>query len=192
MRTDIESRINEAEVCRSMGLHSDSLNIYESILTIVSPQDAPVQDKIKKRIGLLKKEIADMADTKPKDVSAKDISMLKKSFTSQGDVSEILDSASAFQEMGLHGEAIAEYVKMFKEEYPAEKIAPGLVESLLKLHSPSKAVQEFKKLVEGLKIEKKLLASINFAIGRELEKRDLRDQAHDLYNDASKLDSANA
>jgi type II secretory ATPase GspE/PulE/Tfp pilus assembly ATPase PilB-like protein len=192
MRTDIESRINEAEVCRSMGLHSDSLSIYESILTIVSPQDAPVQDKIKKRIGLLKKEIADMADTKPKDVSAKDISMLKKSFTSQGDVSEILDSASAFQEMGLHGEAIAEYVKMFKEEYPAEKIAPGLVESLLKLHSPSKAVQEFKKLVEGLKIEKKLLASINFAIGRELEKRDLRDQAHDLYNDASKLDSTNA
>jgi type II secretory ATPase GspE/PulE/Tfp pilus assembly ATPase PilB-like protein len=192
MRTDIESRINEAEVCRSMGLHSDSLSIYESILTIVSPQDAPVQDKIKKRIGLLKKEIADMADTKPKDVSAKDISMLKKSFTSQGDVSEILDSASAFQEMGLHGEAIAEYVKMFKEEYPAEKIAPGLVESLLKLHSPSKAVQEFKKLVEGLKIEKKLLASINFAIGRELEKRNLRDQAHDFYNDASKLDSANA
>ena len=59
MRTDIESRINEAEVCRSMGLHSDSLNIYESILSIVSPQDAPVQDKIKKRIGLLKKEIAD-------------------------------------------------------------------------------------------------------------------------------------
>ena len=192
MRTDIESRINEAEVCRSMGLHSDSLGIYESILTIVPPQDAPVQDKIKKRIGLLKKEIADMADTKPKDVSAKDISMLKKSFTSQGDVSEILDSASAFQEMGLHGEAIAEYVKMFKEEYPAEKIVPGLVESLLKLHSPSKAVKEFKKLVEGLKIEKKLLASINFAIGRELEKRDLRDQAHDLYNDASKLDSANA
>jgi type II secretory ATPase GspE/PulE/Tfp pilus assembly ATPase PilB-like protein len=192
MRTDIESRINEAEVCRSMGLHSDSLNIYESILTIVSPQDAQVQDKIKKRIGLLKKEIADMAETKPKGVSAKDISMLKKSFSSQGDVSEILDSASAFQEMGLHGEAIAEYVKMFKQEYPADKIVPGLVESLLKLHSPSKAVKEFKKLVEGLKIEKKLLAQINFAIGRELEKRDLRDQAHDLYSDASKLDSANA
>jgi type II secretory ATPase GspE/PulE/Tfp pilus assembly ATPase PilB-like protein len=175
-----------------MGLHSDSLNIYESILSIVSPQDAQVQDKIKKRIGLLKKEIADMAETKPKGVSAKDISMLKKSFSSQGDVSEILDSASAFQEMGLHGEAIAEYVKMFKQEYPADKIVPGLVESLLKLHSPSKAVKEFKKLVEGLKIEKKLLASTNSAIGRELEKRDLRDQAHDLYSDASKLDSANS
>jgi type II secretory ATPase GspE/PulE/Tfp pilus assembly ATPase PilB-like protein len=192
MRTDIESRINEAEVCRSMGLYGDSLNIYESILSIVSPQDAQVQDKIKKRIGLLKKEIADQEETKPKGVSAKDISMLKKSFTSQGDVSEILDSASAFQEMGLHGEAIAEYIKMFKEEYPAEKIVPGLVESLLKMHSPSKAVKEFDKLVEGLKIDKKSLGRVKFAIGQELEKRDLRDQAHDLYSDASKLDSRNA
>ena len=52
MRTDIESRINEAEVCRSMGLHSDSLSIYESILSIVSPQDAQVQDKIKQLIVL--------------------------------------------------------------------------------------------------------------------------------------------
>jgi type II secretory ATPase GspE/PulE/Tfp pilus assembly ATPase PilB-like protein len=175
-----------------MGLYGDSLNIYESILSIVSPQDAPVQDKIKKRIGLLKKEIADMAETKPKGVSAKDISMLKKSFSSKGDVSEILDSASAFQEMGLHGEAIAEYVKMFKEDYPVEKIVPGLVESLLKMHSPSKAVKEFEKLIEGLKIDKKSLARINFAIGRELEKRDFRDQAHDLYSDASKADPANA
>ena len=192
MRTDIESRINEAEVCRSMGLYGDSLNIYESILSIVSPQDAEVQDKIKKRIGLLKREIADQEETKPKGVSAKDISMLKKSFSGQGDVSEILDSASAFQEMGLHGEAIAEYMKMFKEDYPTEKVVPGLVESLLKMHSPSKAVKEFGKLIEGLKIDKKVLAKINFAMGQELEKRDLRDQAHDLYNNASKVDPANA
>jgi type II secretory ATPase GspE/PulE/Tfp pilus assembly ATPase PilB-like protein len=175
-----------------MGLYGDSLNIYESILSIVSPQDSQVQDKIKKRIGLLKKEISDQEDTKPKGVSAKDISMLKKSFSSQGDVSEILDSASAFQEMGLHGEAVSEYVKMFKEEYPAEKIVPGLVESLLKLHSPSKAVKEFDKLIDGQKVARKGLAQIKFLIGQELEKRDLRDQAHDLYSDASGLDANNA
>jgi len=192
MRTDIESRINEAEVCRSMGLYGDSLNIYESILSIVSPQDAQVQDKIKKRIGLLKKEIADQEDTKPKGVSAKDISMLKKSFSSQGDVSEILDSASAFQEMGLHGEAVAEYVKMFKEEYPADKIVPGLVESLMKLHSPSKAVKEIDKLIEGQKIARRELSLIKFAIGQEFEKRDHRDQAHDLYSAAASLDIKNA
>jgi type II secretory ATPase GspE/PulE/Tfp pilus assembly ATPase PilB-like protein/tetratricopeptide (TPR) repeat protein len=192
MSTDIEYRINEAEVCRSMGLYGDSLNIYESILSIVSPQDSQVQDKIQKRIGLLKKEIADQEDTQPKGVSAKDISVLKKSFSGQGDASELLDSASAFQEMGLHAEAVAEYVKIFKEEYPVEKIVPGLVESLLKVNSPSKAVKEFDKLVEGLKFGRKDLSRIKFSIGQEFEKRDHRDQAHGLYSDASRLDSANA
>ena len=107
-----------------MGLYGDSLSIYESILSIVSPQDAQTQDKIQKRINLLKKEISDTEEKKSKVVSAKDISMFKKTFSSQGDVTEILDSASAFQEMGLHGEAVAEYVKLFTEDYPKEMIVP--------------------------------------------------------------------
>ena len=122
MIIDIESRINEAEVCRSMGLYGDSLNIYESILPIVPPQDAQVQDTIKKRINLLKKEIADLEETKPKGVSAREISMFKKTLSSEGDVTEILDSASAFQEMGLYNEAVAEYEKLFKKDYPADDV----------------------------------------------------------------------
>ena len=56
MSADIESKINEAEVCRSMGLFEDSLKIYEKILGSVSPQDAPTHEKIEKRIRLLKQE----------------------------------------------------------------------------------------------------------------------------------------
>ena len=188
MRTDIESRINEAEVCRSMGLYGDSLSIYESILSIVPPQDSQTQDKIQKRINLLRKEMSDHEETKPKSVSAEDISMFKKTFSSQGDVTEILDSASAFQEMGLHGEAVAEYVKLFKEDYPLQKIVPKLTESLLKMHSPAKAVEEFEKIIDNEKIEGKNLARINYLLGQELERRDYRDQAHDLYKTAAELD----
>jgi hypothetical protein len=68
MRTDIESRINEAEVCRSMGLYGDSLSIYENILSIVPPQDSQTQDKIQKRINLLKREMSEKEKTKPKSV----------------------------------------------------------------------------------------------------------------------------
>ena len=46
MITDIEARINEAEVCRSMGLYGDSLDIYERILSLVDPQDDHVQATI--------------------------------------------------------------------------------------------------------------------------------------------------
>jgi hypothetical protein len=73
MKTDIESSINEAEVCRSMGLFSDSLSIYEKILGNVSPQDTQTHDKIEKRIRLLKQEIDSYEETGPTGVSAKEI-----------------------------------------------------------------------------------------------------------------------
>jgi len=178
-----------------MGLYGDSLSIYENILTIVSPQDSQTQDKIQKRINLLKKQISETETKKSKEVSSKDISMFKKTFSSLGtggNVTEILDSASAFQEMGLHGEAVAEYVKLFSEDYPNEKIVPKLTESLLKVHSPAKVVDEFEKAVEGKKIKPQKLARIKFLLGQEMERRDYRDQAHDLYRDAAKLDPRDA
>jgi tetratricopeptide (TPR) repeat protein len=139
MKIDIESRINEAEVCRSMGLFSDSLSIYEKILGNVSPQDAQTCEKIQKRIRLLKQEIDNLEDSGPKGVSAKELNMLRERLSNQGDVPAILDSATAFKEMGLHVEAIAEYAKLFKEDYPVNKVIFEITESLLKLHSPSKA-----------------------------------------------------
>ena len=155
MKTDIESRINEAEVCRSMGLFSDSLGIYEKILGSVSSQDTQTHDKIEKRIRLLKQEIDSHEQTAPKGVSAKEITMLRKRLSDQGDVPAILDSASAFKEMGLHGEAIPEFVKLLKEDYPVGKVIPELSESLLKLYSPSKATEELNDLISGQKLEKK-------------------------------------
>ena len=192
MKTDIESKINEAEVCRSMGLFSDSLNIYETILGSVEPQDTQTHDKIQKRIRLLKQEIDSQEDTGPKGVSAKELNMLRERLSNQGDIPAILDSASAFKEMGLHGEAIPEYAKLFQEDYPAKKVVPEMIECLLKLHSPSKASDEFKSLLDAQKLEKKVVAGIVFIFGQEMEKRDHREVALDNYKNAYKLNPADA
>ncbi|MGD8471323.1 MAG: ATPase, T2SS/T4P/T4SS family, partial [Desulfobacteraceae bacterium] len=192
MNTDIESKINEAEVCRSMGLFEDSLKIYEKILGSISSQDGPTHEKIQKRIRLLKQEIDSEEETAPKGFSAKDISMLRERLSNQGDVPAILDSASAFKEMGLHGEAIPEYAKLFKEDYPVEKIVPEISESMLKLHSPSKASEEFKILVNKQKLPEKNAANIIFIFGQEMEKRDHREVALENYKSAHKLNSADA
>ena len=166
MRTDIESRINEAEVCRSMGLFADSLSIYEKVLSEVPPQEGDTFDTVKKRIGLLKREIAQSEDTGPKAVSEKEISIFKKTLSAQGDAPAILDSASAFREMGLHGEAVAEYAKVFAEDYPVEKIVPDITESLLKLHSPSKAVEELDGMLQAQNLKDARLAQIKFLMGQ--------------------------
>ena len=192
MRTDIDSRINEAEVCRSMGLFSDSLNIYENVLSQVPEQDAETMETVKKRIDILKKEISATEETQPKDVSAKEISMLKKTLSVQGDAPALLDSALAFKEMGLHGDAVAEYAKLLSEEYPLEKYMPDLTESLLKLHSPSKAIEEMENMTEGQKLDKGKLALIKFVLGQELEKRDHREHALDCYKEANQLNPGDA
>jgi type II secretory ATPase GspE/PulE/Tfp pilus assembly ATPase PilB-like protein/tetratricopeptide (TPR) repeat protein len=192
MRTDIESKINEAEVCRSMGLYDDSLDIYESVLSIVGPQDTDVQATIQKRINILKNEISEQKEAQPIGVDTNDILISELVSSGKGDVPEILDSAAAFQEMGLHTEAIAEYEKLLKGDYPNEKLIPLITESLLKLHSPAKAVKEFNKLVSGQISEETTIGRIKFLLGQEFEKRDHRDQAHDLYKEASRLEPSDA
>ncbi len=121
-------------------------------------------------------------------MDAKDLLISEISSSGNGDIPEILDSAAAFQEMGLHPEAITEYGKLLTKDYPIEKVIPLITESLLKLHSPAKAVAEFNKLVSGQNPEEKTIGHIKFLFGQELEKRDHRDQAHDLYKEAISLD----
>jgi len=67
-------------------------------------------------------------------------------------------------------------------------VIPLITESLLKLHSPAKAVEEFNRLVSRQKSEKTDIGRIKFLLGQEFEKRDHRDQARDLYSEAIKLD----
>ena len=188
MKTDIESRINEAEVCRSMGLYNDSLDIYESIQSIAGPEDTQIQAKIEKQISLLKNEIADQKEAQPTDVDIKGTLISEIVSSGNGDVPEILNSAAAFQEMGLHKEALTQYGRLFEEDYPTEKVIPLVTESLLKLHSPAKAEKAFNKLLSEQELEEKTIGRIKFLFGQELEKRDLRDLALDIYKEASRLD----
>jgi len=188
MKTDIESRINEAEVCRSMGLYNDSLDIYESIQSIAGPEDTQIQAKIEKQISLLKNEIADQKEAQPTDVDIKGTLISEIVSSGNGDVPEILNSAAAFQEMGLHKEALTQYGRLFEEDYPTEKVIPLVTESLLKLHSPAKAEKAFNELLSEQELEEKTIGRIKFLFGQELEKRDLRDLALDIYKEASRLD----
>ena len=192
MRTDIDARINEAEVCRSMGLFAESLAIYEKILPVVPGQQADIQQTIKNRIDLLRQEIAKEEAISGPGVSARDLSFIREAISGSGDLSAVMDSATAFQEMGLYSEALAEYAKLIGEDFPLEKLVPPLVESLLKLHSPTNAVNELTALIPGDGFDPHKASRIRFLAGVEMEKRDHRDQAHDLYKTAHELNPADA
>ena len=67
-----------------------------------------------------------------------------------------------------------------------------MVESILTMHSPAKAVDELEKNFEGLNLTDKDLALTIFLFGTEFERREYRDQAHDLYKRAAELDPSNS
>ncbi|MBW2118616.1 MAG: Flp pilus assembly complex ATPase component TadA [Deltaproteobacteria bacterium] len=188
---DVNTRTKEAEVYYSMGLTVEALGIYEQILSESPELDAKGLETITEKIGRLKKEIADREKTDGRTVSAEEVSAFKESLSGCEEVPAILDSASAFKELGLFADAVSEYEKLFRLEYPVEMIVPDLVECLLRLHSPSKAVEEAEKIVSDHDLGKKEMAQINFRLGLEMEERNHKDLALELYESAGDLDPKN-
>ena len=187
---EFEARINEAEVCRSMGLYDEAIGIYDQILGELSGADADRQADIKSRISKIKKEISDRDQTESKSVSPEDISKFKKTLDPQESgpksVNEqtLLDSAASFKELGLFGEAVTEYEKLILEGYSPEKMTVDLCDCLLKIHAPDKATESIKKLSADKRLSKDVRAKIEFIAGQEMEKRDHKDSALELYRSA--------
>jgi type II secretory ATPase GspE/PulE/Tfp pilus assembly ATPase PilB-like protein len=192
MRSDIDSRINEAEVCRSMGLFAESLAIYEKVLPAVPDHTPEIKDTILGRIDLLKQEIAKENAASAAETSKTDISWIRGAIGSAEDLSAICDSAAAFQEMGLHGEAVGEYAKLLVEDGHLEKAVPGLTDSLLHLHGVEQIAKELGALIQGAKADSPKAARIFGLVGAELEKRTHREAALDLYKAAADLNPADA
>ncbi|MEA3438347.1 MAG: GspE/PulE family protein [Thermodesulfobacteriota bacterium] len=189
MKTDIKARINEADVCRSMGLYDESLNIYKQIISSLPKKDVQTLKIIKEKINVVEKEVANLEKAESNQVSAKDISRFKDTMiVDDGSETAILDSAEAFSDMGLHKEAAAEYKKIIFQDYPVEKIFPQFAKTILKLHSPSKAVEQIESLVNDQRLDKKKRARIKLYFGKEMDRRDHKDQALDLYKTAAELD----
>ena len=189
---NIESKINEAEACRTMQLLNDSLQIYEEVLAAVSSQDTSMHAMVENRIRLLRQEISDSEGQKPGEVPDDQIDSIIGRLADQEVGESIFDKASAFKEMGLYRKAVNEYARLFREDFQIEKFVPDLAECLLKLHSPQNATIEIDRLVKNQYLGNQDRAGIKFLLGRELEKRDHREQALGLYKAANTLDPENA
>ncbi|MGD2270167.1 MAG: ATPase, T2SS/T4P/T4SS family [Desulfobacterales bacterium] len=193
MKADLDTRMNEAEVCRSMGLYDESLSIYEQLLSLVPEKDARTSESIKKKMHAVKQEMANRAQTVSNRVTAKDISMLKKKLSGQESGRDILsgqtllDSAASFKELGLYVEAINEYEKLIFQGFPPDKIVADYTECLLKNKSPDKVIDYVNKLADDQRLEKEARARVKYYFGQEMEKRDHKEPALDLYKSAQQI-----
>jgi len=188
---EIESKINEAEAYRSMGLLGESLAVYEQILSEIPEMGEVNRKTINEKITLLKNRIAELEEEAFEELSSRDLTLFREQLSSDKDVEAILDSAVAFRELGLFKYAISEYTKLFKLEYPSEEIIHPLVECLFKVHPASNVSGEIEKVIAEDNLMDKEKAKMKYLAGLEMEKMDNKDLALQLYESARKIDPGN-
>ena len=186
---DFNTGIKEAEIYRSMGLLRESLIVYDEVLAAIPKDDTKRSDFTNKTIKDLKKEI-ERQETHAPEISQEDISVIREAITVDGQ-SGILDNALAFKQLGLMHEAITEYEKLLKTDYPAIKIIPDFTECLLNLVHPKETAKRVLQAVGELDLQASQLAQIQFSLGLQLEDRGHKDLAQAQYKSASKLDPDN-
>ena len=186
---DFNTGIKEAEIYRSMGLLRESLIVYDEVLAAIPKDDTKRSDFTNKTIKDLKKEI-ERQETHAPEISQEDISVIREAITVDGQ-SGILDNALAFKQLGLMHEAITEYEKLLKTDYPAIKIIPDFTECLLNLVHPKETAKRVLQAVGELDLQASQLAQVQFSLGLQLEDRGHKDLAQAQYKSASKLDPEN-
>lgn len=181
---DITAKTKEAETYHSMGLHNDSLAIYQEILSVLPEVEIEMAQNIQRKIKLLEEEI-DQIKAESQKISPKD--MIDSVFSGKRTVPKIIESASALIELGLMEEAVGEYEELFLLDYPIQKLIPELTDCLLKISSPNKAINRVEEIIVKHSLGEKKTAQIRILLGTEMEKRGHKDLAIDLYRAA--LDS---
>ena len=200
-QTDLQTKIKEAEACYSMGMNEEALSLYEQVLDLSSDQEGQTLEAVRNKISHLRKEIEVQGIAENQGLTAEDITLFRKNLSLHDDVPTILDGARALKELGLVEEATAEYEKLLefdfgksdysKLDYSPAQIVVDYVTCLLETHKGEEVVKKANKAIYQHNVNDKENAQIQFWLGTEMEKRDQRDVALELYEIAAKIDPKN-
>ena len=191
IQMSVAAKVKEAEAYRSMGLLDDSLVIYEQVLSSEQEIDNGTKDTIEEKISEIKNEIEDLIKSDMQSVSDEDIAFFKNKLSITEDIPHTIDSAAAFKELGLFKEALAEYEKLLQKDYPWHDIIPDIATCLLKCCGPSEIVKHTQDMVNDKDIDNTDKGEMIFRLALEMEKRDLKTLADELYKSAGETDPEN-
>lgn len=190
MDTEVKTKLDTAEAYSEHGLYSESLDIYEKILNDISGLDDLTKKSVEAQIAHLKGKIEETGDDDAKqELSSEEVSTIKKTWAdNEESIAEIVDSAKAFKELGLHKEAVTEYLKLLKFNYPVEKVFPDFTNCFFELHSPTKIKSQLSKILTKLQLSSDVVATIKFEFATEMEKRNNKTIALKLYKEVQKIE----
>lgn len=184
---DLETRVKEAEVYYSMGLFQAALDIYAQILEENTDLDPENREMVTDKMNLVEFEIANEEQADAQSLSTEDITSFKETLSSNETATTVIDSASAFKDLGLYKEAVTEYEKLLELDYPPEEAVAEIMDCLLNTTSPDKAANKLIAMVDKRDIDKEKVAAIKYNLGVEMEKREFKELALELYKAAQDL-----
>ena len=144
---NVTEKIKEADVYQSMGLPEEALKIYQHILLKGGGVDRKTREKAKEKILLLRKEISTRDQMDVGQISHENIDRIKEAVSNHGGIQGVLDKAEAFKELGLYREAVEEYQKLFRVNYPKKELVAEISGCLLGRYPPSDAVHKVVSII---------------------------------------------
>lgn len=188
VETDVDSRIQEAEVYYTMGLPKESLILYEKLLANIPSQEESIHSSILEKIEILKEDIKEKYPEDGGHLTAEVVTDIQEALTTVDEnAPAIYDCAFAFKELGLYREAIDEYEKLFSLEFPSETIIPDICDCLFKLYPSMEIIKQVENYFKKFEFDDEHVAEIRYQFGLEFERRDNREQALYYYESAAEL-----
>ena len=103
---NLSAKIKEAETYKSMGLLEESILIYEEILDFDFAFEDGSRKHFKAIIADIREELESLENEEENIVSEEQITTIRYTLPIAEKVPDIVDSASAFMELGLYKEAL--------------------------------------------------------------------------------------
>jgi type II secretory ATPase GspE/PulE/Tfp pilus assembly ATPase PilB-like protein len=185
---DIEARLKAADAYESHGLFDEALAVYEQVLTELSEADAQTRKRVQDKINALSQEIEGGDQEPGYDLSSEEVNYIKTGLSIGESAPEVMDSATAFKELGLYKEALGEYQKLFRSDAAIDDFLADFLECLLSIYPPGEAVTEMEKIAKENELEKNTRAKIHFALGQELDQRDYKELAVKCFEAVQAID----
>ncbi len=188
---DISDKAKEAETYRSMGLLEESTIIYDEILSSEKSLENETRNHFKATIADIIEELESLKNGEENTVSEEEIAIIRDTLPIAEGVPHILDSASAFMELGLYNEALSDYEKLLDNESTWKDVLQDLATCLLKCCDPSEIFQRVKEMIESTETNAQNKSEIQFRLGFEMQKRDHKVLAQELCRSAKEFDPDN-
>ncbi|MGM0451919.1 MAG: ATPase, T2SS/T4P/T4SS family [Thermodesulfobacteriota bacterium] len=185
--SDMHAKMRTAEAYESHGLYDEAVSLYQTILADYEDIDPDSRAKIEEKINSLSLQLDDDTGDQPAQaISSEEVTHIKSGLSIGESAPEIYDSATAFKELGLYKEAVAEYQKLMGTDYPVDDFFPDMVESMFAVFASAEVVEKVKQIIADHQPDEKTAASIHYQLGMELEHRDEKALAVECYKSVQK------